>query len=89
MNSTTRPLARAKAWAASALLAATVGTAAIGYQLADTAAQTVAAGTASTASTGASSSSSSSTSSTTSSGFGSVAAPSSSSGSSQAQTSGS
>ncbi len=78
MKSTTGPLARARTWAVSALLAASVGTAALGYHLADSASQTVAAGTSSTSST--SSGTTSSTSSSSSSSFGSTTAPGSSSG---------
>jgi len=87
MKSTTGPLGRARTWAVSALLAASVGTAALGYHLADSASQTVAAGTTSTSST--SSGTTSSTSSNSSSSFGSTTAPGSSSGQSQAGTNGS
>ena len=58
MSSARHPLGRAKTWAVSTLLAASVGTAAVGYHLADVATQTVAAS--STTSSGTSTSSSSS-----------------------------
>lgn len=89
MTGTNRPLARAKTWAASALLAATVGTAAIGYHLADSAAQTVAAGTTTTTSSAGTSSGSTGTSRSSGTGFGSTSAPSSSSGQAQTRTNGS
>lgn len=84
MRTTPGPLAKAKSLVTSALLAATVGTAALGYQLATTSSQTVAASS-STSSTSASSGTSSSSSST----FGSTTAPGSSLGQSQVRTSGS
>ncbi len=92
MCSTRHPLGRAKTWAVSTLLAASVGTAALGYHLADASTQTVAASAAASSGTSSSStgsSSSSSTGSTGSSSFGPTTAPGSSSGAAQAGTSGS
>lgn len=88
MRSTTGPLAKAKTWVTSALLAATVGTVALGYQLASTTGQTVAASS-STSSTASSSGTSGSASTNGSTAFGSTTSPGSTSGPSQVRTSGS
>ncbi len=89
MKSTTGPLGRARTVAVSAMLAASVGAAALGYHLADAATQTVAAGPSTSAASGSSASSGSAASSHSSTSFGSTTAPGSSSGRSQARTSGS
>ncbi len=88
MSSTRHPLGRARTWAVSTLLAASVGTAAVGYHLADVATQTVAASS-TTSSVTSTSNSSSSTGTSSSSSFGSTSSPGSSSGSAQAATTGS
>jgi len=64
MSTAPRPLARARTWAASTLLAGLVGTAALGYHLADVQSQTLASST-SAGSTSATTSGTSSTSSAT------------------------
>ncbi len=51
MSTTPRPLDRARTWAASTLLAAVVGTAALGYHIADVQSQTLASSASATTST--------------------------------------